>query len=458
MNHKKAHRIVIGLAAILLLIACGRLRPSPTPTPVSTPTALPTYTPTPLPPASTQTPVVGPVSERIGERGGEVAGPGGARLVVPEGALGEEVEVRIAEAPAAPGLPAGHALSPAGPAYEVTLPKGTELQAMVDLVLPLQRQEGADESRYTVFRWEDAAWSDVGGFVEGEFIRAQVGQFSLFRPVYGVPPRRPLKFRNNGPYDASVRVWTYKPTYVGAPALVPGGSWICRAPGPPLAVDRTVCRVLPLGGYSFCVEFRMKGQRWHYIHDWLGGVGEEDPRDCSLAETLIVRTDIAQPTPGRCGAPPTATPVLLATPTPTTAGPTATPAPIQTGGEGVIITLKPGSSSHLPADGKSQLVLLIDVDPGAPCWGGRDVMAGQFDVLVETSLGTVPFCTKVFPEELPAEVVLTAGTSAGRAVIKVVVAWCPREGVMVYGVCDAPGAQDVRCEGWAIVVIQDAAE
>jgi hypothetical protein len=293
----------------------------------------------------------------------------------------------------------------------------------------------------------------VGGLVEGETIHVQVGQFSIYCPVYGPFALRPLAFENDGPHNARVSVWTFEPAFPGAAAR-PGGGWVCRAPGPPLAVDRTVCRMLPVGKYSFCVEYREDGERWHYILKWRGGLGDHAPNDCAYAEKLRFGTDLANPTPGRCGDPPTPTPAVVATEAPTPSGPTPTPGPLQTGGEGVIITLKPGQPYYLRADGRSQLVLLVDVNPLAPCWQGRDVLSGTLDVYAETTLGTTTWPNLVYPDELPAEVGLQAGTSPGLAVVTVRVTWCPKEGVMVYGVCSAPDAQGIRCEGQATIAIQ----
>ena len=79
--------------------------------------------------------------------------------------------------------------------------------------------------------------------------------------------------------------------------------------------------------------------------------------------------------------------VAYALPTPT---PTVTPTKsVHTEGEGVIVTLKPGHPSSLPADGKSQTVLLVDIDASASCWGGPDILSGKLNILTETSLGTV---------------------------------------------------------------------
>jgi hypothetical protein len=120
----------------------------------------------------------------------------------------------------------------------------------------------------------------------------------------------------------------------------------------------------------------------------------------------------------------------------------------------VIITLKPGHPGHLPADGVSQTVLLIDVVPSAFCWGGQNILEGKLGVVPDTTLGTVSYPGQVLPDEFPAEVVFTAGTTAGQAVVTVKVSYCTERGVMAYGVCTDPGSENWRCEGKATIVIQ----
>ena len=256
-------------------------------------------------------------TQRIGPEGGEVVGSGGAKVIVPEGSLEKEVTISIVETSAAPEIPPEYLTSSAGPAYEVTTSEEVTFQSGVELVLPLERQTGADENLYTVFQWDGSSWTDVGGFVEGDFIRVQVSHFSIFRAVYGYQDRRPLRFRNGGPYDALVSVWTYTPRFTDTPAPFPGGGVSCRAPGPPAVVERAVCRSLPLGSYQFCIEFRNDdGEQRHYIYDWLGGVSESDPLSCDLAETVDFRTDVVNTEPGPCPAPPRTQPEGGGTPAP----------------------------------------------------------------------------------------------------------------------------------------------
>lgn len=464
--------VAIVVAVALLLIACGAPEVAPTSTQVpatstSTPAPVPTLAPTatlistPVLAPPTELPVEGPVADQIGAQGGEIVGPGGARVIVPEGALSEQVQIRIAEAPATLEIPAALEASPAGPFYEVKVSEGTELQDMVDLVLPLQRQAGADESRYTVLRWDESTWSDVGGFVEGDFVRVPVNQFSIYCPVYGPLALRPIKFENRGPYDARVSVWTYEPQDPDKAPAPPGGGWVCRAPGAPLAVDRAVCRMLPVGKYSFCIEYKVDGGWQHYVMNWLGGLGDHAPNYCALATKIDFETNRANAEAGRCGVPPPAGSPSSTSPTPTS-GPEApedTPTvppqhPIQTEGEGVIITVKPGHPSSLLADGNSQTVLLIDVNPVAACWRGNDVFTGKFGIVPHATLVTASYPGTVYPQDLPAEVVVEAGATPGQAVVDITVSWCTMQGVMAFGVCTDEGSEDWKCSGRATIVVQ----
>ena len=146
-------------------------------------------------------------------------------------------------------------------------------------------------------------------------------------------------------------------------------------------------------------------------------------------------------------------PTPIVTPSPTV-GPTPTPAEIQTEGVGVIITLKPGQRSHLPADGESQTVLLVDVVPGAYCWGGQNILKGHLQASPETTLGDVSYPAQGTAEDFPVEVVFTAGTTPGEAEITVRVSYCPELGVMVFGVCTTEGSENWRCEGKAKIVLE----
>jgi len=186
---------------------------------------------------------------------------------------------------------------------------------------------------------------------------------------------------------------------------------------------------------------------------------EPSPTDTPTATptVAITATPTTTPTATRPRPPtdtPTATPTttleesLTATPTTT---PTHTPTTVPEGGpidpqegEGMTGTIKPGYPDSLPADEKSQTVLIIDIDPNAPCWGGPLDPPGSFYMEVSTSLGSVS------PETLsnasfPEEVVLTASATPGQAVITLEITYCPSPEVMAFGQCSAPESEIRRC-------------
>lgn len=87
---------------------------------------------------SQETPATGDVTAQVvqlGEatvvdidtQGGEVVGPDRARVIIPGEVLAAPAPVSIAPVVAAPPFPAEYGVAPAGPAFEVTLPQGTQL-------------------------------------------------------------------------------------------------------------------------------------------------------------------------------------------------------------------------------------------------------------------------------------------------------------------------------------------
>ena len=266
-------------------------------------------------PSDAQSPVGAAASAVIGPEGGEVVGPGGARAIVPEGALAREAEIRIAEAPAGPEVPAQFLSSPAGPAYEVTMPEGTELYGAVELLLPLEYQEGVDGNLLTVFRWDGSTWWDVGGFVEGDAIRVQLDHFSIFRPVLSYAPRRSVGFLNHGPYDAVIRAWTYVPRSSDTLAPPPAASTVSFAPGAPAWPNPGRFLSLPMGTYTFCIDWTTDLDEdgdgffdyYHYVDDRPVTLDENDPIPLDLVEQVDINTERIHATPGRCPLPPLAT-------------------------------------------------------------------------------------------------------------------------------------------------------
>jgi len=285
------------------------------------------------PGTGSQQPIDWENAPKIGPEGGEVAGSGGAKLIIPEETFAEETSVHFVEAQSPPELPPEYMASSAGPAYEIAIPEGTVLNDMVEILLPLEQQEGTDPSLYTVFRWDGERWWDVGGFVEGDFIRTRAEEFSIFRPVLGYALRRPIGFVNHGPYDAGVRPWTYVPLRTDTPAPQPRVSTTSFAPGAPgLWPNPSRFLGLPMGTYTFCIDWTDGEDRdedsyfdyYHYVDDRQIVLDENDPTDLLMAEELDIRTDVNSE-PGRCPTPPLASatsPIGSATP-----GPNFTPAP-----------------------------------------------------------------------------------------------------------------------------------
>lgn len=111
------------------------------------------------------------------EEGGEVK-LGKAVLMIPPGALAEDLEITLeAKAPSA-RLPERATLQ--GSTYDFG-PDGTEFEKPVTLELPLVTAPGADET--AVVSWYDAdadAWRDLPTTVEKGVVSAQVEHFTLF--------------------------------------------------------------------------------------------------------------------------------------------------------------------------------------------------------------------------------------------------------------------------------------
>jgi hypothetical protein len=79
---------------------------------------------------------------------------------------------------------------------------------------------------------------------------------------------------------------------------------------------------------------------------------------------------------------------------------------------------------------------------------------GHLQASPEASLGTVTYPDQGTAEDFPVEIVYTAGTTAGEAVITVKVSYCTELGVMVFGVCTDAGSENWRCEGKAKIVLE----
>lgn len=155
-----------------------------------------------------------PVSEMIGAAGGAVAGPTGARVVIPPGALTQATAIAVEQTSAgAPALPGG--VTPFGPMFAFT-PHGTTFAVPATITLPFNAASlpagGTPELYKTNARNQ---WERVAGATFGvNSVSAAVTGFSHATVV--VPP-----LVRSDP----IRVWEFHayPGDGGPPVRVPGG-------------------------------------------------------------------------------------------------------------------------------------------------------------------------------------------------------------------------------------------
>lgn len=107
-----------------------------------------------------------------------------------------------------------------------------------------------------------------------------------------------------------------------------------------------------------------------------------------------------------------------------------------------------GEPGELPADGKSQTLLEVDL---SKCrYGGVPVdPEGMFYFTASTTLGRISptSASSLDNDEIPPLLTLTAGNIPGESTITIEVAYCPAGGVMVFGVCSDQASIDAICRG-----------
>ncbi len=116
---------------------------------------------------------------------------------------------------------------------------------------------------------------------------------------------------------------------------------------------------------------------------------------------------------------------------------------------GLVIGLRSGSPSTLPADGDSRTALVVYVPVNGPCWlnAVQAHSAGEMvtlEVNLTTTGGTILPGSLDFPlDELPEPrtVTLVAGTEPGPVVVTAEMTYCVG-GVMTFGVCSSPNPAD----------------
>ena len=158
-------RRVVLLLAVALLTACGGGGSTADP-------------PAPVP------------SGMIGAAGGTVTGPGGAKVVIPSGALAQNTAIAIAQSSnAAPPLPAG--VVAYGPILAFT-PHGTSFQSPVTIIVPFDPGVVPAGTTPVLYKTNAAmnAWDVVAGAtISGSTMSASISSFSYLTaasPVKGL--------------------------------------------------------------------------------------------------------------------------------------------------------------------------------------------------------------------------------------------------------------------------------
>ena len=111
------------------------------------------------------------LSSFVGSDGGIAIGPGNVELIVPEGAFTQTTKISIEEVATVPNLPKELDIAITGKPVEITIFAQAEADAVFELVLPLEREEGIPDDQYSVLRWDGMHWTTAGGFVSGDYIR-----------------------------------------------------------------------------------------------------------------------------------------------------------------------------------------------------------------------------------------------------------------------------------------------
>lgn len=132
-----------------------------------------------------------PVTNSIGPSGGTVTGAGGARVVIPEGALSRDTEIAIAQTSnGAPALPSS--TTPVGAMFAFT-PHGTTFAVPVTITLPFDAGAVPASTTPELLKTNAAqsAFEPVAGAtVSGSTMTAQITSFSFMQVVDGggTPP------------------------------------------------------------------------------------------------------------------------------------------------------------------------------------------------------------------------------------------------------------------------------
>ena len=162
----------------------------------------------------------------IGAAGGTVQGPGGTQVVIPAGALSQDVLIVIAQSSAsAPALPPG--VTAAGPMYAFT-PHGTTFASPATVTVPFDPalvSPGASPVLYKTTAGQ-ASWEAVAGAtVSGNTMSAPVNSFSFI--IVTMPP--PALEAIDRPW----RYWKFEAINGARNYLPGGGNMEAHINGPP---------------------------------------------------------------------------------------------------------------------------------------------------------------------------------------------------------------------------------
>jgi hypothetical protein len=320
----------------------------------------------------------GTTSGSVGSEGGEIDGPGKVKVIIPPGALEKTAKIDIVEVVPSAGAPPD--MVQVGSAYNLTLPEGTVYHKALEVVLPLQRETGTTDDQYAVYRWSGSEWQLLGGVIEGDTIRVQLGRHALDHPsasaawkhktVFAYPAQggpqqfatfreistgryRTIAFVNMGDFHPWVIPWTWEPGEgTRRERWLPAyGGWHVGMPTDIHYHPYSWAWLrLPLGTYtSWCLEWWDDDQN-EFFHFFLSETVTLDPNTCSFNDHLnrkceMPRVDYVIPPgagergycgdqPGEGAPAPTVTPIPLVSPTPIagapTPAPTSTPTPTPT--------------------------------------------------------------------------------------------------------------------------------
>ena len=133
---------------------------------------------TPPPTSGTPPPPPPPPPPTIGEAGGTVT-ENGATVVVPAGALGAEVTIRLAmDSTGAPALPSE--LTAAGNMYAIT-PHGGEFSAPVEVSIPVPSVTLQPTQQFRLAKAQPGGqWELLDTQISDGKLKAKVGSFSFF--------------------------------------------------------------------------------------------------------------------------------------------------------------------------------------------------------------------------------------------------------------------------------------